>query len=186
MKASNGYLNTAVERGKLGRDWHKLVIRLDGVLSWSDVPDDLKKSLHDQADKARVVALEDIDPARGGGGGLWDRPWTPALRRSHTRLDLTTRELDVFESEIDRLVRGNSSVGAEAPSADLRVVGGFGPSRWKDGEPLLGAPEAGEQTLLRLTRMRERLGEEGSPEAVRDRRPLPGEVLLPGGHGRVH
>jgi hypothetical protein len=183
MNASDGYVSNAVERGALEREWHKLVMRLEGFLAWSDVPEDIKKSLHNQADKARVAALEDIDPARGGGGGLWDRPWIPAVPRSYLRLDFTTRALDAFESGIDRIMRGNSSLVAEL-LPDLRIVGEFGPRRWKDGKPLVGAPQAGEQTVLRLRRMRERLCEEGSAEAVRDRRPLPDHVLLPRGHGR--
>jgi hypothetical protein len=183
MNASDGYVSNAVERGALEREWHKLVMRLEGFLAWSDVPEDIKKSLLNQADKARVAALEDIDPARGGGGGFWDRPWIPAVPRSYLRLDFTTRALDAFESGIDRIMRGNSSLVAEL-LPDLRIVGEFGPRRWKDGKPLVGAPQAGEQTVLRLRRMRERLREEGSAEAVRDRRPLPDHVLLPGGHGR--
>jgi hypothetical protein len=157
-------------------------MRLDGLFTWNDVPEDLKKSLQAQADKARATALEDIGSARGGGG-LWDGSWTPTVSRSYARPDLATRALDAFESGIDRIMRDSSSVGAEA-LPDLRIVGAFGPRRWKDGEPLRGAPQRGELTLLRLNRMSERLREEGSPEAVRDRRPLPKDVVLPRGQGR--
>lgn len=170
---------------QMERAWHKLVMRLEGYRNWDEIPEDTKQSLYDEAEKARAAALEDVGLGRGGGGALWDSPWTPKVRRSYARLAVTTRPLSLSESATDVVLRGDSLVVAEA-LANLTVIGEFGPARWKDGKPLRGAPRAGEHTLLRLTRMSQRLREEGSAEAVRDRRPLPEDVLLPGSHGRVY
>jgi hypothetical protein len=179
-----GYVSNTVERRESERAWHKLVMELGGHLEWDDVPADIKQSLLDEAERAGAAARADLGSGQGGGG-LWSPAWAPAVRRSYSRLVVTTRALDDFESTIDLLVRGDPFTVAEALT-DLTSVGDFGPVRWKDGEPMRGAPRAGERTLLRVERVRERLHEEGSAEALRDRRPLPPGIVLPDGHGRAH
>jgi len=179
-----GYVSKTVERRASERSWHRLVMELGSHLDWDDVPADVKKSLLDEAERARAAALEDLGSGHGGGG-LWNPAWTPAVRRSYSRLVINTRALDEFESAIDLVLRGDPLTVAEALT-DLMFVGDFGPVRWKDREPMRGAPKAGERTLLRFERVRERLHEEGSADALPDRRPLPPGILLPDGHGRPH
>jgi hypothetical protein len=160
---------------------------MEGYATWDDVPAEIRKSLCQEAEEGRGGARKEIGSTHGGHR-LWDSAWTPRIRRPDKRLDISTGTFDVSELE-DGIALGADPddllVVAEA-LAHLKLVQELGPSRWSHGQPARGAPRAGEQTLLRLERLRERLHEEGSAEALRDRRPLPPGILLPDGHGRAH
>jgi hypothetical protein len=182
-----GYVTSSVTWSPRERVWQRLVVSMEGYAKWDDVPAQIKRSLCEEAEKARTTAGNEVGSTHGGHR-LWESAWTPRSRRRYRQLDLTTGMPEVSESE-NGVVLGQDSddllVVSEA-LAYLKSVQELGPSRWRNGKPAQGAPRAGEQTLLRLERVRERLHEEGSAEALRDRRPLPPGILLPRGHGRKY
>jgi hypothetical protein len=182
-----GYLTSSVNWNPRERVWQRLMVSLDGYEKWDDIPAQTKKALREEAEKAQRAAQSEIGSTHGGHR-LWESAWTPRNRRLYRRLDLSTSTSEVTESG-DGAVLGPDPddllVVADALS-HLKSVQDLGPSRWRDGQPARGAPRAGEQTLLRFERVCERLREEGSADALRDRRPLPPAILLPRGHGRAH
>jgi hypothetical protein len=157
---------------------------VDDYGNWDDVPSKIRQSLCEEAEKARREARKEIGSTHGGHR-LWESAWTPRSRRPYRRLDLAAATPDV--PVLDGVVLGpdlEDRLVVHEALAYLKSVQELGPSRWRTGQPGRGRPRSGEQTLLRFERVRERLHEEGSAEALRDRRPLPPGIVLPAGHGR--
>lgn len=151
------------------RPWHRLVLSLDAYPRWNFAPDDLRDALLREAQAELSEAMKELGVARRDSAYPQDgvAPWLVSKAPNAKR--------ELFPSD---------PVTAAWVVADGLTVIDSRVRRWKDGEPGRGRPRAGDATSLRLGRMLRRLREEGSAEAVRDRRSLPADILLPGGHGR--
>lgn len=162
------FVSSSAVASSTERQWHKLIVALDGFERWDDVPSELRKQVQREAECGNFEVLTRFTSATERGIEAdapsieWSSGVGPVYRRN-LRADPVTAGL----------------------IADSRLsVVDVAAKRWKKGAPAQGRPSAGDVTILRLTRMVERLHEEGSAQAVADRRSLPEQLALPPGHGR--